>query len=655
MSADIRSCCVIIPNTLCAPQMLARNGFQDCRVHTPESQRGVSLAQATQVETAEAPAIARATSSTTTGGSHLTLRTKASLLSFGGMVSSLWTSPSPSNPTATIDEEISPDNASEMHIHYDTERYQDINCWVQAAAASTAPTPRLSSIQSSTESTIESLPIATPATSPPQSTASISSTSRELDFVRSPYSPTSSSATPTNATLKKARACKPTQADGESAESLLRGTLRHALSDPSIYSSVRIQASEAHTRPALASIFGPGNIDIAEPARPAPIARPEPKLLRKTASQHTLRLAASPVLSTQEATAKTRSPSPSVLPPQRAPSSPAPPTAIAVLERCESPAPPATRAILERCESVTIFSTPPANRRSSQPRQAAHRNPRDSPVGETRVVKSSPPLKSRSRYAPAQEPVEPRIKSASLPTAASLFDDAKDEADLRSPPRSRSSVKGLRHPEETPSSTLPERPRLRAKESLERILATRERQQKQNVGQGSQKQPPPPLPTQRAAAPPRKALGELSSFHRNALPFGSSVNVKQGSENQQKTAASTKTKHGAKAGSRLSGIKSENPGFAGTLKGLFGMAATSWGSGPPVKSKPAPSTFRSRPTSSRHRGSSSENGGGGSFSKEEGKHAWTSAAARSSMILPTIVISEASNDENENEPVGMAL
>ena len=300
-------------------------------------------------------------------------------------------------------------------------------------------------------------------------------------------------------------------------------------------------AATSSTKPAARHSMRPSSVQEAEViARPAPAVvvqstQPEPRLLRKTASQHTLRKVARPILDTAEVT------------------------------------------VLPDCLSTSPEETPrkrPEVGMPGIPRHVAHRNPRDSPVGETRVVKSSPvaaiatgspaalsrrPSMQQQGYEGIDSPVR-RGRSSKGP---SILDSAGEEGGLwtappGSPassqegkpsaltPRSSTSILSNSLPSSSSStsrSAPPRRPQLRAKESLEHILAIRKRQEAADLERSLRK-----LEKEKAAAVQarqqspagRRALGQLSSFHREALSRGSG----SGSEGGTPPASPTLQEHG---------------------------------------------------------------------------------------------------------------
>jgi len=238
-----------------------------------------------------------------------------------------------------------------------------------------------------------------------------------------------------------------------------------------------------------------------------------PKLLRKTASKHTLRKAASPVLSNIPATVSVL-PDDEVETPTRISSK----TAAAQADqtpvkaaRSSSPRGPVPKSTAPVSEAQFGDSATRA-RQQGTPRQIAHRNPRDSPIGETRVVRSPPPAGRSSSIAAKRtstnHPATPVKQPHKLP---SILDNENDISGLWSPPRpgTRNNKKmtnvlseagDIKHNANGGNSTTQDnRPRLKAKESLERILATKQMQAGQDVNKGGQQReaipPVPPVPT----------------------------------------------------------------------------------------------------------------------------------------------------------------
>ena len=681
--------------------MLVRNGFQDCRVHTPESQRLASLSQGTTTTSSTPPPphpessnthpshpVSATMAGSTSATSNLTLRTKASLVSFGGLVSSFWGVNTSTNiPSDQPESYPTPTKDSDTNDGMSAIRTELINRWVQEAAASTAvsrPSQPPSSTQARPDIRDDRIAILSDPSPAIQTRLNDNFSIDGMDE-NSSHASSSQSTSYTNTST-----CIPCelntgdtlQSQGVrelSAESLLRGTLRHALSDPSMRSLVRIQAPVQFRHPSLSSIFSKiipsiptpapeaiahsstalpissaeGRPTAAEPVRATPSAHPEPKLLRKTASQHTLRLAASPVLSTQEAAARPQIPSLPIISatPQkpRTPPVPSLPQNNSKPEKSDIPA-------------VVSVSTPPANKGKVVPRQIAHRHPRDSPVGETRVVRSSTPGVPHvhptvdNDETPSKGIKKPTTASKHSPKTTSILDHADEDDGLWSPPRSRSSAVPSRNRDALPANTAPTRPKLRAKESLEYILAIGERQRSQQTQPAKQKQ----QQVQQQTDPGRKVLGQLSTFHRNALPPAKKTNnttTKSSSNsthsNSLKSSSPAPLKPLAAASKviPLSGPKDENSGITGTLKGFFNAAAA-WVPVQQPLSKPKPSTSATRPKGNPPPSSSSSSRQTDNSrlykSKSTGGDRHGYQRLSRTLVVPTIIVSDASNDENQN-------
>jgi len=366
-----------------------------------------------------------------------------------------------------------------------------------------------------------------------------------------------------------------------------------------------------------------------------------PKLLRKTASKHTLRKAASPILSTnnsvivhrddgdEEARHESLSPIKN-----NAIKSVQCSKEIASNESC-TPVKSRTNVIRGpvpiRSSSTSPLSDSSQHRNiattsttTTTPRQIAHRNPRDSPIGETKVIRSPPPPSILSkRYTLSQQQQQQQstpIKkvsslsgfdvkdggkkkkkvTSSYSALPGIMDDENDDNGLWSPPKnSRSTVTSpsKRAPlGERMQSTIQQserqkqnedkviktsqgvkngtekgkddeiRPRLKAKESLERLLAFKQMQE-ENSSNRMQNDVVPPVP----AIP----------LHSQRQGISISMDKKQNDNGSQAASdhdtAASMIESDVEGNERKKGntIKHKSS-FGGTLRGFIGSAVAGW-------------------------------------------------------------------------------
>lgn len=539
----------------------------------------------------------------------------------------------------------------------------------------------------------------------------------------------------------------------KSAEDVLRGTLRHALSEsslrrerdsvtPDTMSRPAVSAAKTGYRPSIATIFGipmtfgtstlvsdEEKRDIhAKKAKPSDsnslkesttgslstnadtasnkprssssaastsakdtmsssstsnaAAAAAPKLLRKTASKHTLRKAASPMLSNaivvhrdEEYAEGGASSTPTPTPTNKGKSS------IGIVNTDTESTPLRNRptatsaAVLPRGPTPLKYAN--ANGQSASgggggnsvanngtPRQVAHRNPRDSPVGETRVLKKSPtsPLNvkrypsgpplalstSSSKSAPNGRPnVAKRQQSKgqaddtpikkvgdSKKATPSIMDDKNDDRGLWSPPRPSSSsardtiktpLGATRNTQSSTTSGTPSyasstaadlasansvavdgkakkidpKPRLKAKESLERILAYKQMQEealsnKDKNNEGGEIPPVPALPSYATCAP-----NKTESKQAQDIPLVQAAMI---ANNQaiipEDGGASASRPFTAAVTGKANTLKSKSS-FTGTLRGILGSAVSGWTDSLPTASVKSqnPNNMSRTPTS----------------------------------------------------------
>lgn len=469
-----------------------------------------------------------------------------------------------------------------------------------AAASATTMTATASDMhRTSTESTLESAPLETPTDSPAGSAhLTLTTTKGTAQATVEPQSQSHMVALTASSLSRLRHALSDGALHTTAVATLPHARLQHGTGVGAAPASANAPStgSKQYAHPSIASIFGsmlaglpsplppatkPANspaagsgpttalpsagvVPAAEAlvARPAPaVVQPGPQLLRKTASQHTLRKVARPVLDMAMAEASTSS---------------------CALPDTDIPV-----------HTAAAPATAPGTARLPRHVPVVHRNPRDSPVGETRVLKASSgssnprmdsPLSRRAslqqngignsggkQQAGEETPVKRRIGAKSGTT--SILDSADQEGGMWTPPgaapssspsSNKASASGTRssstaagtsmsgngnssgHPSTTaekdkgqistasaasvalpPSSVLrPHQKQLRAKESLEHILAVRKRQEAAELEREQRKEAAVAaaaaskrdvVQARQQSIAGRKALGELSSFHRAPL------------------------------------------------------------------------------------------------------------------------------------------
>ncbi|KAK9893570.1 hypothetical protein P389DRAFT_175131 [Cystobasidium minutum MCA 4210] len=395
-----------------------------------------------------------------------------------------------------------------------------------------------------------------------------------------------------------------------------------------------------------------------------------PRLLRKTASKHTLRKAASPILSNNNVIHVLRdedavADSPTALNNQKGrPSSgsaaarcfddmdtttPVKSRTSAAAHVLRGPAPLSFHSPTMTADASTaggpqkdgrkVTGGSNASNGSGTPRQVAHRNPRDSPVGETRVLKKSPasplnvkrfpsgpplalssssahngrktPLQQRQQQKLARSQLQdPPLKKSSTTESKrdngvhkpGIMDSENDIGGLWSPPKptrtfpKRAPLGEIRHTQSQTNQanaaapadksgnsagkkTGETKPRLKAKESLERILAYKQMQE-ENKAAGSDKineniPPVPALPSSATTTTGNHAVSAAVTKENQTkdMPLTQAAMMADTAPSRVPQDHSGDMK--ARTNVAPQTLKSKTS-FAGTLRGILGSAVAGW-------------------------------------------------------------------------------
>lgn len=284
-------------------------------------------------------------------------------------------------------------------------------------------------------------------------------------------------------------------------------------------------------------------------------------------------------------------------------------------------------------------------RKNGTPRQVAHRNPRDSPIGETRVVKnnhnakktptsplnvkrfpSGPPLALSSSSAELTKkaqgiqgknkenddtPVKKlNQKKGGIGSKPCIMDDENDIQGLWSPPRPRNGAisrpplgetnRQIQNQADATLSTTTTgkggiktkeaRPRLKAKESLERLLAYKQMQEDDSTASKKTEEipPVPALPSQirsSTAQHPNQEEVQQKKMNDQDIPLTqAAVNADILDNNVKSTPEDTRGK--------TVKIKAS---FTGTLRGIMNSAVSGW-----TESLPTSISDKNTPTAISH-------------------------------------------------------